>query len=169
MPKIFKRLAAKAKDKIARVNYERDHKYLDENMASIASPFDYHVLSGRLHDMNEENKDDASSVSSFSTTATVDDNPGAGLTVDKYFYQPVGRKIEKIAFRIAMPFLSPGRIFQYIEENHFRGELVFTHGERSPISNRDIWPWERNHQSRISKKLKPEYLAGLSSLVSQAG
>ena len=49
-----------------------------------------------------EDQDDTGTISSFSTTATMDDNPGAGLTVDKYFYQPVGRAIEKFALKIAM-------------------------------------------------------------------
>ena len=32
----------------------------------------------------------------------MDDNPGAGLTIDKYFYQPVGRAIERLALYIGM-------------------------------------------------------------------
>ena len=49
-----------------------------------------------------EDEDDTVSISSFSTMATMDDNPGAGLTIDKYFYQPVGRAIEKFALKIAI-------------------------------------------------------------------
>ena len=46
--------------------------------------------------------DDATSIYSFSTNATMGDNPEAGLTIDKYFYQPVGRAVEKFALRIAI-------------------------------------------------------------------
>ena len=49
-----------------------------------------------------EDVDDTSSMSSLSTMATMDNNPGAGLTIDKYFYQPVGRAIEKLALRVAI-------------------------------------------------------------------
>lgn len=93
----------------------------------IASAFDHCGAFGRTDSLvrQDETEDDTSSTSSFSTTATMDDNPGAGLTVDKYFYQPAGRRIEKLVFRIAMPLLSPGRIFRLIEDHHLRNWLVF--------------------------------------------
>ena len=49
-----------------------------------------------------EDEDDTRSINSLSTNATMDNNPGVGLTIDKYFYQPVGRAIEKYALKIAM-------------------------------------------------------------------
>ena len=42
-----------------------------------------------------EDEDDASSISSCSTNATMDNIPGTGRTIDMCFYQPVGRAIER--------------------------------------------------------------------------
>ena len=41
-----------------------------------------------------KDEDDTSSISSFSTNATMDNIPGTGRTLDMHFYQPVGRAIE---------------------------------------------------------------------------
>ena len=49
-----------------------------------------------------EDVDDTSSISSFSTNATMDNIPGTGRTIDMRFYQPVGRAIEKFALKIAI-------------------------------------------------------------------
>ena len=49
-----------------------------------------------------EDEDDASSISSCSTNATMDNIPGTGRTIDMCFYQPVGRAIEKFALKIAI-------------------------------------------------------------------
>ena len=49
-----------------------------------------------------EDEDDASSISSCSTNATMDNIPGTGRTLDMCFYQPVGRAIEKFALKIAI-------------------------------------------------------------------
>ena len=49
-----------------------------------------------------EEVDDTSSISSFSTNATMDNIPGTGRTIDMCFYQPVGRAIERIALKIAI-------------------------------------------------------------------
>ena len=49
-----------------------------------------------------EDEDDASSINSCSTNATMDNIPGTGRTIDMRFYQPVGRAIEKFALKIAI-------------------------------------------------------------------
>ena len=49
-----------------------------------------------------EDVDDTNSISSFSTTATMDNIPGTGRTIDMCFYQPVGRAIERLALKIAI-------------------------------------------------------------------
>lgn len=122
-----KRAITKRKEKTSRRNYQKDCKYITDDIGPISSAFDHFGAFGRTHSLvrQDETEDDTNSMSSFSTTATMDDNPGAGMTVDKYFYQPAGRRIEKLAFRIAMPLLSPGRIFRLIEEHHLRNWLVF--------------------------------------------
>lgn len=63
---------------------------------------------------NEE-EDDLSSISSFSTTTTAENIPGAGRTVDMFFYQPVGRWIERLAMRLTISSLNPDQISCYIE------------------------------------------------------
>lgn len=75
--------------------------------------------------MANVDKDNACSVSSYITMATTDDNRGAGWTLDRYLYQLVERKIDRIALQSAIPLLSPYRNFQYIEEHHFKGVLSF--------------------------------------------
>lgn len=113
------RLTGNVKEKIARRNCERDSKNNIDGQSPIASALDHYY--GRLDnpfDVADKDEGDASSVSSFSTMATTDDNCGAGWTVDKYFYQPVGRKIEKNAFQIAMPLLSPGIFFFSISRSN---------------------------------------------------
>ena len=70
----------------------------------IVLGMDHHDLgwSASYRSAYVEDVGDTSSISSLSTMATMDNNPGAGLTIDKYFYQPVGRAIEKLALRVAM-------------------------------------------------------------------
>ena len=59
-------------------------------------------------------EDDDSSISSFSTNSTVDDNPGTGRTIDKFIYQIPGRALERLAFRLTISSLPPERILRYI-------------------------------------------------------
>jgi hypothetical protein len=149
MANAIKKIIAKRKKKKTQANDRRDVKLIMciSDLRPIDSAFNNH---GNLGSPNEE---DTSSMSSFSTTATMDNNPGAGCTVDKYFYQPMGRRIEKLAMRIVMPILSPNRIFQYIEENNrdrpFLISLSFVGGHLT------------------YHELSSVKLAGLSSLVSQ--
>ena len=65
-----------------------------------------------------EDEDDTSSISSFSTNATMDNIPGTGRTIDMRFYQPVGRAIERFALKIAIRLNiyhpSPAQILRYL-------------------------------------------------------
>ena len=61
--------------------------------------------------------EDARSVESFSTTATVDNNPGTGRALDMYFFQPLGRRIERLAMRFTIRHLHPLRIEAFIHGN----------------------------------------------------
>lgn len=67
---------------------------------------------------NNSDDDDANSVSSHSTNATVDDNPGTGRLIDKYLYQREGRRLEYFIFRIRLPSLPPARISRFIEDQY---------------------------------------------------
>ena len=57
------------------------------------------------------------SMITIDTMETMDDNPGTGRTVDKYFFQPIGRKIERFAMRITIASLPPWKITQYLDDN----------------------------------------------------
>lgn len=61
---------------------------------------------------NKQRDDDASSISSVSTNATMDNIPGPGRTIDTYIYQFFGRKLERFIFRISISSLSPDKIVQ---------------------------------------------------------
>lgn len=148
MPEDFDILTRFSKKTILHQDYDRDSKYIIDDFRPIASVFDQHGISS----VSDENEDDSSSASSTLTTATTDDNRGAGWTVDRYFYQPVGRKIEKLAFCIAMPLLSPRKIFQYIKGNNLHERLPALFLTSSEIDHAD---------------LKSVYVAGLNCLVLQ--
>ena len=59
-----------------------------------------------------KDEDDALSISSLSTNATMDNNPGPGRLIDTYIYQRLGRKIERFAARINISTLHPSQIVQ---------------------------------------------------------
>ena len=67
-----------------------------------------------ITELEDDNDDDARSIESFSTTATVDDNPGTGRVLDTYFFQPAGRRIERLAMRFTIRHLHPSRIEAFI-------------------------------------------------------
>ena len=58
--------------------------------------------------------DDMKSVDSFSTMATVDDNPGTGRVLDTHFFQPLGRRIERLAMRFTIRYIHPWQIAAFI-------------------------------------------------------
>ena len=65
-----------------------------------------------------EDEDDASSISSCSTNATMDNIPGTGRTLDMCFYQPAGRAIERFALKVAIRLNichpSPAQILRFL-------------------------------------------------------
>ena len=58
-------------------------------------------------------EDEDSSIITFSTNSTVDDNPGTGRIIDKFIYQIPGRALERLALRLTISSLSPERILGY--------------------------------------------------------
>lgn len=68
----------------------------------------------RLCDPEDEGDDVF--ISSCSTTSTVDDNPGTGRLIDKYFYQRGGRKVERLIFWmwIKLPHPHPALVSHHI-------------------------------------------------------
>ena len=106
----------------------------------------------------DDNDDDARSIESFSTMATIDDNPGTGRVLDTYFFQPAGRRIERLAMRFTIRHLHPSRIEAFIS-----GDIVY-------------FPW-LNLKLTLSIALRridrtdssgPTVVSGLKSLVRQA-
>ena len=105
-----------------------------------------------------EDVDDTSSISSFSTNATMDNIPGTGRTIDMRFYQPVGRAIEKFALKIAIRLNichpSPTQILRFFglsPDVYWRGEV------RKPS----------DAIARISAE-RPTHARGILSLVQQS-
>ena len=91
-------------------------------MLEFADMFDLNYYTGRNAYYSTsayiEDEDDASSVSSCSTNATMDNIPGTGRTLDMCFYQPVGRAIEKFALKVAIRLNichpSPAQILRFL-------------------------------------------------------
>ena len=105
-----------------------------------------------------KDEDDTSSISSFSTNATMDNIPGTGRTLDMCFYQPGGRAIEKFALKIAIRLNichpSPAQILRFFglsPDVYWRGEV------RKPS----------DAIARISAE-RPTHARGILSLVQQS-
>ena len=112
-----------------------------------------------ITEMEDSDDDDARSIESFSTTATVDDNPGTGRVLDTYFFQPAGRRIERLAMRFTIRHLHPWRIAAFINRN----------------SGYYLWlipKWTLSYAlqeiSNAGNDLGSTIIAGLKSLVRQA-
>lgn len=96
-----------------RVQKSLNPPYLDESTI-LEDPWS-NTVDTTVHNSDD---DDANSVSSHSTNATVDDNPGTGRLIDKYLYQREGRRLEYFIFRIRLPSLPPARISRFIEDQY---------------------------------------------------
>lgn len=109
----------------------------------------------------EEEIDEACSMNSVSTNATEDDIPGPGRIIDKCIYQYFGRKIERLANRLSISFLSPNRIEQCLS----------TGGYSFPLSRDaltlDVVMKEIAHRPYLLCEPGAR-LAGLKSLVNQS-
>lgn len=62
--------------------------------------------------------DDGGSMISIMTMETVNNQPGTGRLIDTYIFQPMERRIERLAMRYTIASLHPARIAQYIEAEH---------------------------------------------------
>lgn len=89
--------------------------YLYAGIENVFSEPSSYTHSERAMDTPEG---DQSSIGSISTTATVDDLPGAGRTVDTYICQPAGKWIERLAMQFTISSLHPAWIAQYIEAEY---------------------------------------------------
>ena len=105
----------------------------------------------------EDDNDDIRSIETSSTTATVDDNPGTGRVLDTYFYQPAGRRIERLALRFTIAYLHPWRISEFLSTLDIYGWL-----ERKVTLSRALRIFDRE------RSRGPTAVAGLKSLVRQA-
>lgn len=98
-----------------------------------------------------DDDDDINSVLTVSTNATMDNNPGTGRTIDTFLYQYLGRKLERIIFRMSMEYLSPDRILQFLMLRTVHVDFF----ERPPLSE-------------ILRTIPNERVSGLKSLVKQS-
>lgn len=76
-----------------------------------------------------------------STTDTTDDIPGTGRIIDKYFYQPVGRKIEKWIMNQRMDWSNSG---------HIAGTILKLWGKPRPLSDYPVIQFDKNSFSMYS-------------------
>lgn len=133
-----------------------------QHEGSLVSPYShatfetYPYLATPSYARANNNDDDASSISSFSTTATADNLPGTGRLLDKYFFQPMGKKIETLAMRVTISTLSPAHISRYIESGFKNVDACL---RNMPISD-VLAQTSRFHNGSIC-------IAGLKSLVKQ--
>ena len=109
---------------------------------------------------SEDDDDDTRSIQTFSTTATVDDNPGTGRVLDKYFYQPAGRGIERLALRFTIRYLHPWRISEFL--NAFARD-----GFYNDLKERSTLEMTLHHIDRSGSRGSTT-VAGLKSLIRQA-
>ena len=105
-----------------------------------------------------KDEDDTSSISSFSTNATMDNIPGTGRTLDMCFYQPVGRAIERLALKIAIRLNichpSPAQILRFLQQSPYL-----------------LWHAEVNKPSDVIAAIsaeQPSAVPGILSLVQQS-
>ena len=113
-----------------------------------------------ITEMEDDDDGDTRSIESFSTTATVDDNPGTGRVLDTYFFQPAGRRIERLAMRITIRHLHPSRIEAFIAPENRRYFPLLDIKLTLGVALRDI-----NDDKFFSG---PTVISGLKSLVRQA-
>ena len=115
-----------------------------------------------ITEMEDDDDGDTRSIDSFSTTATVDDNPGTGRVLDTYFFQPAGWRIERLAMRFTIRHLHPSRIEAFVAGVIAGGIGYFPRLDLEltlSIALRDI---DRRDFS------VPTVISGLKSLVRQA-
>lgn len=72
------------------------------------------ATNGDEYTVNFDDDSDKSSIESFSTMATMDNNPGTGRIMDTYIYQYFGRRVEKWINRMKLPYLPPETVLQHI-------------------------------------------------------
>lgn len=102
---LFRRKSTKEEDRF----YAMYYMYLEPSRPG---------LQAYITCINDDDDDDGGSINSFSTTATVDNNPGTGRVLDTYFFQPAGRRIERLAMRFSIRHLHPWRISAFINDAH---------------------------------------------------
>lgn len=76
-----------------------------------------------------------------STTDTTDDIPGTGRIIDKYFYQPVGRRIERWIMNIKTDWNNSGKM---------AGTILKLWGKPRPLSDYPVIQFDKNSFSMYS-------------------
>lgn len=162
MSKALNRISNVLKGETNRRARDKEIKYLQIDFKQyLELSLPHAVASGACESSsNRDRDDDASSISSVSTNATMDNIPGPGRTIDTYIYQFFGRKLERFIFRISISSFSPDKIAQCL---CFDGSGPWPPGQ-SPLG--DVI-----QEISVDKSLCCEpraRVAGLKSLVKQS-
>lgn len=104
----------KPKNILCRVLYGKSRKKEDA-MDYLSAGFERYLLGRQSLANSREEDDDGESMISISTMETIDNQPGTGRSLDTYIFQPMGRRIERLAMRLTVASLHPARIALYIE------------------------------------------------------
>lgn len=105
---------------------------------------------------SETDDNDTSTIRTYSTNSTVDDNPGPGRLIDKHIYQRLGRKLERFIIWIKPPMLLPAHILAYFEKQN-NGHGIF-------------YSWDPTYRKRsiLGPFREKTSIYGLKCLVKQA-
>lgn len=138
---------------------DKNLKYLDASFDDGRPFFGGYIENTEYGDVDDDG--DTWSISTVSTNATMDNNPGTGRIIDICIYQFLGRKIERFANRISISLLSPAEIYRSLR---YVARLIGVPGEPRTLSwaidRISCWPLDDIHPGAC--------LAGLKSLVRQS-
>lgn len=137
-----------------------ESKQKDDGLDYLCAGFERYMieLPSLARPGRDDDDNDGNSITSFSTTATADDLPGTGRTVDTYIFQPIGRQIESLAMRFSIASLHPARIAQYIEADSISFIPFFEHSYTLNDATADLCRERRNGSTVV---------AGMKGLVKQ--
>lgn len=128
----------------------------EDAMDYLCAGFKRFLLEPHSHATIREDDDDGDSMISILTMETIDNQPGTGRFLDTYIYQPLGRRIERLAMRYTIASLHPARIAQYIEASPSEGPDFRWYTLNTAIAN--LCRFESNGST---------ILAGMKGLVKQ--
>lgn len=104
---------------------------------------------------------DKTSIESFSTMATMDNNPGTGRIMDMYIYQYFGKKVEKWINRMKLPYLPPETVLQHINE-------MFSSNGFDMLDDLQQYPINSSVESISGLQFGSDVIYGLKTMIRRA-